>query len=156
MISEPMNNFTPRAQLTLALARKEADRLHHHWVGTEHMLLGLIKLGQGPAVKVLQKMGLDLETVRQAVIQEIGPGPEDASRGTVPFTPSVKKALAFAGKEAKSLNHSYLGTEHLLLGLLREGEDVAARVLKSLGVDLDRTRVEILQELKHDPNVPEV
>jgi uncharacterized glyoxalase superfamily protein PhnB len=145
---EPMNNFTPRAQMTLALARKEADRLHHHWVGTEHMLLGLIELGQGPAVRVLQKMGLDLETVRLAVIREVGQGPADNPKASMPFTPAVKRSLALAGKEAKELNHSYVGTEHLLLGLLREGSDVAARVLQSLGVDLERTRVEILRELK--------
>src|SRR5918996_1282575 len=106
-----MNNFTPRAQQVLALARKEADRFNHNYVGT---------------------------------------GPETKMVGNVPYTPRVKKVLALAGKEAKALNHSYVGTEHILLGLLREGEGVAARVLKSLEVDIERTRNEILKEL--DPN----
>jgi len=145
-----MNNFTPRAQQVLALARKEADRFNHNYVGTEHLLLGLIKLGQGVAVNVLQKMGLDLETVRMEVEKQVGSGPETKMVGNIPYTPRVKKVLALAGKEAKSLNHSYVGTEHILLGLLREGEGVAARVLKSLEVDIERTRNEILKEL--DPN----
>ncbi len=144
---EPMNNFTPRAQQILALARKEADRFNHNYVGTEHILLGLIKLGQGVAVSVLQKMGLDLETVRSAVEKQVGSGPEGKASGSIPYTPRVKKVLALAGKEAKALNHSYVGTEHILLGLLREGEGVAARVLKSLEVDIERTRNEILREL---------
>ncbi|OLB17658.1 MAG: NDP-hexose 4-ketoreductase, partial [Verrucomicrobia bacterium 13_2_20CM_2_54_15_9cls] len=145
-----MNNFTPRAQQVLALARKEADRFNHNYVGTEHLLLGLIKLGQGVAVNVLQKMGLDLETVRMEVEKQVGSGPETKIVGNVPYTPRVKKVLALAGKEAKALNHSYVGTEHILLGLLREGEGVAARVLKSLELDIERTRNEILKEL--DPN----
>jgi len=145
-----MNNFTPRAQQVLALARKEADRFNHNYVGTEHLLLGLIKLGQGVAVNVLQKMGLDLETVRSEVEKQVGSGPETKMVGNIPYTPRVKKVLALAGKEAKSLNHSYVGTEHILLGLLREGEGVAARVLKNLEVDIERTRNEILKEL--DPN----
>src|SRR5712675_139425 len=145
-----MNNFTPRAQQVLALARKEADRFNHNYVGTEHLLLGLIKLGQGVAVNVLQKMGLDLETVRMEVEKQVGSGPETKMVGNVPYTPRVKKVLALAGKEAKALNHSYVGTEHILLGLLREGEGVAARVLKTLEVDIERTRNEVLKEL--DPN----
>jgi ATP-dependent Clp protease ATP-binding subunit ClpC len=145
---EPMNNFTPRAQQVLALARKEADRFHHNYVGTEHLLLGLIKLGQGVAVSVLQKMGLDLETVRGEVEKQVGIGQESKTPvGSIPYTPRVKKVLALAGKEAKALNHSYVGTEHILLGLLREGEGVAARVLKTLEVDIERTRNEILREL---------
>src|SRR5471030_1813038 len=150
MSQEPMNNFTPRAQQVLALARKEADRFHHNYVGTEHILLGLIKLGQGVAVSVLQKMGLDLETVRGAVEKQVGTGQETKTKGSIPYTPRVKKVLALAGKEARALNHSYVGTEHIVLGLLREGEGVAARVLKSLEVDIERTRNEILKEL--DPN----
>jgi len=145
-----MNNFTPRAQQVLALARKEADRFNHNYVGTEHLLLGLIKLGQGVAVNVLQKMGLDLETVRMEVEKQVGSGTETKMVGNIPYTPRVKKVLALAGKEAKALNHSYVGTEHILLGLLREGEGVAARVLKNLEVDIERTRNEILKEL--DPN----
>src|SRR3989454_3335107 len=150
MSDEAMNNFTPRAQQVLALARKEADRFNHNFVGTEHLLLGLIKLGQGVAVNVLQKMGLDLETVRMEVEKQIGTGPETKMVGNIPYTPRVKKVLALAQKEAKQLNHNYVGTEHILLGLLREGEGAAARILKSLDVDIERCRNEILKEL--DPN----
>ncbi len=145
-----MNNFTPRAQQVLALARKEADRFNHNFVGTEHLLLGLIKLGQGVAVNVLQKMGLDLETVRMEVEKQVGTGPDQKMMGNIPYTPRVKKVLALAAKEAKALNHTYVGTEHILLGLLREGDGVAARVLKNLDVDIEQTRQEILKEL--DPN----
>ena len=145
-----MNNFTPRAQQVLALARKEADRFNHNFVGTEHLLLGLIKLGQGVAVNVLQKMGLDLETVRMEVEKQVGTGPDQKMIGNIPYTPRVKKVLALASKEAKALNHTYVGTEHILLGLLREGDGVAARVLKNLEVDIEQTRQEILKEL--DPN----
>src|ERR1700719_1900885 len=145
-----MNNFTPRAQQVLALARKEAERFNHNYVGTEHLLLGLIKLGQGVAVNVLQKMGLDLERVRMEVEKHVDPRPETKMIANIPYTPRVKKVLALAGKEAKALHHSYVGTEHLVLGLLREGEGIAARVLKSLEVDPARPRNEILKEL--DPN----
>jgi len=145
-----MNNFTPRAQQVLALARKEADRFNHSYVGTEHLLLGLIKLGQGVAVNVLERMGLDLETVRMEVEKEVGTGTGQKVSGSIPYTPRVKKVLALANKEAKALNHSYVGTEHILLGLLREGEGVAARVLRRMEVDIQRTRNEILAEI--DPN----
>ena len=145
-----MNNFTPRAQQVLALSRKEAERFNHNYVGTEHLLLGLIKLGQGVAVNVLERMGLDLESVRIEVEKQVGSGPEASISGNIPYTPRVKKVLALANKEAQHLNHSYVGTEHLLLGLLREGDGVAARVLQSLDVDISRTRQEVLAEI--DPN----
>ena len=145
-----MSNFTPRAQQVLALARKEADRLNHNFLGTEHLLLGLIKLGQGVAVNVLQKMGLDLETVRMEVEKQVGTGPDQKMIGNIPYTPRVKKVIALAQKEAKNLNHTYVGTEHLLLGLLREGDGVAAKVLRALDVDIELARQEILKEL--DPN----
>src|SRR5436190_10131830 len=122
----------------------------NNFVGTEHLLLGLIKLGQGVAVNVLQKMGLDLETVRMEVEKQVGTGPDQKMIGNIPYTPRVKKVLALAAKEAKALNHTYVGTEHILLGLLREGDGVAARVLKNLDVDIEQTRQEILKEL--DPN----
>jgi ATP-dependent Clp protease ATP-binding subunit ClpC len=147
-----MDNFTPRAQQVLALARKEAERFNHNYVGTEHLLLGLIKLGQGVAVNVLQRMGLDLESVRMEVEKHVGSHPETNMIGNIPYTPRVKKVLALAGKEAQALHNTYVGTEHLLLGLLREGEGIAARVLQSLEVDPARTRNEILKEL--DPNFP--
>ena len=145
-----MSNFTPRAQQVLALARKEADRLNHNFLGTEHLLLGLIKLGQGVAVNVLQKMGLDLETVRMEVEKQVGTGPDQKMIGNIPYTPRVKKVIALAQKEARNLNHTYVGTEHLLLGLLREGDGVAAKVLRALDVDIEQCRQEILKEL--DPN----
>jgi ATP-dependent Clp protease ATP-binding subunit ClpC len=145
-----MNNFTPRAQQVLALARKEADRFSHNYVGTEHVLLGLIKLGQGVAVNVLERLGLDLDRVRMEVEKEVGTGSAGQSGGNIPYTPRVKKVLAFADKEAKALNHSYVGTEHILLGLLREGDGVAARVLQHLEVDIQTAREEILKEI--DPN----
>ena len=147
---ESLNNYTPRAQQVLALSRKEADRFHHNFVGTEHLLLGLIALGQGTAVNVLQKMGLDLETVRVEIERQVGTGPDQKMIGNIPYTPRVKKVLMLAGKEARSLNHTYVGTEHILLGLLREGDGVAARVLRNLEVDIEQTRLEILKEL--DPN----
>ena len=150
MSDESMSNFTPRAQQVLALARKEADRFNHNFLGTEHLLLGLIKLGQGVAVNVLQKMGLDLETVRMEVEKQVGTGPDQKMIGNIPYTPRVKKVLALASKEAKNLNHTYVGTEHILLGLLREGDGVAAKVLRNLDVDIEQTRQEILKEL--DPN----
>ena len=150
MSEESMSNFTPRAQQVLALARKEADRFNHNFLGTEHLLLGLIKLGQGVAVNVLQKMGLDLETVRMEVEKQVGTGPDQKMIGNIPYTPRVKKVLALASKEAKNLNHTYVGTEHILLGLLREGDGVAAKVLRNLDVDIEQTRQEILKEL--DPN----
>jgi ATP-dependent Clp protease ATP-binding subunit ClpC len=151
MSEESLSNFTPRAQQVLALARKEADRFNHNFVGTEHLLLGLIKLGQGVAVNVLQKMGLDLDTVRLEVEKQVGSGPDQKMLGNIPYTPRVKKVLSLAQKEAKALNHTYVGTEHILLGLLREGDGVAARVLKNLDVDIEQTRQEILKEL--DPNL---
>jgi hypothetical protein len=115
---EAMNNFTPRAQQVLALARLEADRFNHNFVGTEHLLRGLIRLGQGTAVNVLGKMGLDLENVRSEIEKQVGTGPDQKMIGNIPYTPRVKKCLALAAKEAKALSHTYVGTEHILLGLL--------------------------------------
>ncbi len=142
--------LTPRAQQALALAHEEADAFNHHIIGTEHLLLGLIRLGQGVAVNVLQKMGLDLETVRREVKKEVGAAPDHKAIGKISYTPRVKKVLAIACKEAKALHHTYVGTEHILLGLLQEGEGAAARVLENLGVETEKTRQEILKEL--DPN----
>src|SRR5580765_1596548 len=133
MSDEAMNNFTPRAQQVLALARREADRFNHNFVGTEHLLLGIVALGQGTAVAVLNKMGLNLETLRQQVELQVSTGPDQEMVGNIPYTPRVKKVLALAAKEAHSLNHTYVGTEHILLGVLREGDGVAARVLNNLG-----------------------
>ena len=142
-----LSNFTPRAQQVLALARKEADQFNHNFVGTEHLLLGLVVLGQGVAVNVLSKLGINLEKVRSEVEKQVGKGPDQKMIGNIPYTPRVKKVLAMAAKEAKALNHTYVGTEHILLGLLREGDGPAARILKNLGMDLKKTREEILKEL---------
>jgi len=143
-------NFTPRAQQVVKLARREADRFNHPYVGTEHLLLGLIVLGEGVAVNVLERMGISLESVRYEVEKAVGQGPETKTVGNVPFTPRSKKVLQLALAEAQALNHTYVGTEHILLGLLREGEGVAAQVLKNLEVDLDTARAEVMREL--DPS----
>jgi ATP-dependent Clp protease ATP-binding subunit ClpC len=144
------SNFTPRAQRVIQLARREADRFNHPYVGTEHLLLGLIALGEGVAVNVLDRLGISLEAVRLEVEKAVGQGPETKTVGNVPFTPRSKKVLQLAAAEAQALNHSYVGTEHILLGLLREGEGVAAQVLRNLNVDLDTARIEIMREL--DPS----
>ena len=143
-------HYTPRALQTLALASKEADRFNHNFVGTEHVLLGLARLGQGVAVTVLFKLGITLENLRAEIEKQVGTGPDQKMIGNIPYTPRVKKVLALATKEAKALNHTYVGTEHILLGLLREGDGVAARVLQNFGVDVEKTRAEVLKEL--DPN----
>ncbi len=148
MDKDKNNNFTPRARKVVELARAEARRFNHGYVGTEHILLGLIKLGEGVAVNVLGRMGLDLKTVRAAVEKQVGPGPEEAKASeTIPLTPRVQKVMSHAVTEARSLGHAYVGTEHILLGLLKEGEGVAARVLQSLDVDLERCRKEILADI---------
>ncbi|MBN1556936.1 MAG: hypothetical protein JW951_02175, partial [Lentisphaerae bacterium] len=144
------SNFTPRAQRVIQLARREADNFNHPYVGTEHLLLGLIALGEGVAVNVLDRMDVSLDAVRLEVEKAVGQGPETKTVGNVPFTPRSKKVLQLAAAEARTLHHTYVGTEHILLGLLREGEGVAAQVLRNLGVDLDTARIEIMREL--DPN----
>ena len=126
---------------------KEAECFNHNYVGTEHLLLGLIKLDQGVAVNVLKKMGLDLETVQLEVEKHVPPGPDHKVAGTIPYTPRVKKVLDLASKEARQLAHTYVGTEHILMGLLREGNGVAAKVLRGLDIDLEQTRNEILKEV---------
>ncbi|MDP3980003.1 MAG: Clp protease N-terminal domain-containing protein, partial [Chlamydiota bacterium] len=139
--------FTDRARQVIILARKEADRFNHNYIGTEHILLGLIKLGEGVAVNVLRKMGLDFETVRMEVERAVGTGPETKMIGDIPLTARAKRVIELALDEAKKLNHTYIGTEHLLLGLLREGEGVAAKILQSLNLDIDAARAEVLREL---------
>lgn len=150
-----MNDFTPRAQKVIQLARKEAERFNHAYIGTEHLLLGLIALGEGVAVSVLERMDIDIETLRIEVEKFVGQGPETKTLGNLPMTPRAKKVLALANSEATALNHSYIGTEHILLGLLREDEGVAARVLKNLNVDLERTRIEVMRELDPSFEPPE-
>jgi ATP-dependent Clp protease ATP-binding subunit ClpC len=148
MDKDNSKNFTPRARKVVELARAEAKRFNHNYVGTEHILLGLIKLGEGVAVNVLGRMGLDLKTVRNAVEKQVGPGPDDAKAPeSIPLTPRVNKVFVHAVAEARNLGHAYVGTEHLLLGLLKEGEGVAARVLQQLEVDIERCRKEILADI---------
>ena len=141
-----MNLFTPRAQQVLALARKEADRFNHNHVDTEHLLLGLIRLGQGGVVNVMQKLGLDLETIRIEIEKQLSPGSDANGSGNIPYTPRVKKVLALAGKEAKALHHNYVGTQHFLLGIITEGDGLASRVLISLGVQIDPARAAVAEE----------
>jgi chorismate mutase len=143
---DPFNNLTPQSKLVLTLAREQASRFNHKFLGSEHLLLGLIKIGQGGAANVLKKMGLDLETVRLEVEKQVGARLSKKQLAIV-ITPRVKKVLNRAAKEAKQLQHAYVGTEHILLGLLREGDGVAARVLNNLDVDLKETRKEIIREL---------
>lgn len=144
------DKLTPRAAQVLALARKEAARFNHSFVGTEHLLVGLIALGQGVAVNVLRKQGLDLENVRREIEKQVGRGPDQKITGNVPYTPRVRKVLALAAEEARAINHTYIGIEHILLGLLQEGNGPARRILIDLGVDIAKTRAEVLKEL--DPN----
>lgn len=142
-----MNNFTPRARQVLAHARREADRFNHHYIGTEHLLLGLLKLGKGVAVTILENLGVELNAVRQQVEQQIGRGTEPQAEGNIPYTPRVRKVLALANREAQELNHTYVGTEHLLLGLIRDGDGVAGQILRHFGVDLEQARRELLDVL---------
>lgn len=142
-----MNNFTPRAQQVLAHARREADRFNHHYIGTEHILLGLLKLGKGVAVTILENLGVELSAVRRQVEEQIGRGTEPQAEGNIPYTPRVRKVLALANREAQELNHTYVGTEHLLLGLIRDGDGVAGQILRHCGADLEQARRELLDVL---------
>lgn len=151
-----MNSFTLRAGLVLALSRKEAGRLHHSYVGTEHLLLGLIGLGQGVAFNILQKLGLDIETTRVEVEKCVAINPENVPPSKIPYTPRVKRVLALAVREAKQFNQVFVGTEHILLGLLRDNESAAARILRMRGVDIETTRGEVYYAFKnHDKETPE-
>src|SRR6059036_1933250 len=138
--------FTDRARRVVVLAQEEARMLNHNYIGTEHILLGLIHEGEGVAAKALESLGISLEAVREKVEETIGPAGTAAS-GAPPFTPRAKKVLELSLREALQLGHNYIGTEHLLLGLIREGEGVAAQVLVSLGADLSRVRQQVIQLL---------
>ncbi len=141
------NRFTERARKVIILSKEEARRFNHDYIGTEHILLGLIREGEGVAAAVLEKMGLDLQTIRLEVEKVVQPGPSTQILGDIPFTPRAKKALELAAEEARALGHNYIGTEHILLGIIREGESVASQVLLNLGLDLDRVRNEIMAVL---------
>ncbi len=138
--------FTDRARRVVVLAQEEARLLNHNYIGTEHILLGLIHEGEGVAAKALESLGISLESVREQVQEIIGQG-QQAPSGHIPFTPRAKKVLELSLREALQLGHNYIGTEHILLGLIREGEGVAAQVLIKLGADLNRVRQQVLQLL---------
>src|SRR3954452_1599789 len=135
------DKFTERARKVLQLAQEEAQRFNHNYIGTEHLLLGLVREGDGVAARVLSNMGVQLPKVRSAVEFIIGRG-EGAVQSDIGLTPRAKKVIELAVDEARRLNHHYIGTEHLLLGLVREGEGIAAGVLESLGVNLEKVRTE--------------
>jgi ATP-dependent Clp protease ATP-binding subunit ClpA len=139
--------FTDRARRVVVLAQEEATMLNHNYIGTEHLLLGLIHEGEGVAAKALESLGISLEAVRQQVEEIIGQG-QQAPSGHIPFTPRAKKVLELSLREALQLGHDYIGTEHVLLGLIREGEGVAAQALVGLGTDLNRVRQQVLRLLK--------
>jgi ATP-dependent Clp protease ATP-binding subunit ClpA len=138
--------FTDRARRVVVLAQEEARMLNHNYIGTEHFLLGLIHEGEGVAARALESLGISLVVVRQHVEEMIGQG-QQAPSGHIPFTPRAKKALELSLRESQQLGHNYIGTEHILLGLIREGEGVAAQVLVKLGADLNRVREQVLQIL---------
>ncbi len=140
--------FTDRARRVLVLAQEEAKLLNHNFIGTEHILLGLIHEGEGVAAKALESLGISLEAVREKVEETIGP-PSGTTAGSPPFTPRAKRVLELSLREALQLGHNYIGTEHMLLGLVREGEGVAAGVLTSLGADLSRVRQQVIQILSN-------
>ena len=142
--------FTDRARRVVVLAQEEARMLNHNYIGTEHILLGLIHEGEGVAAKALESLGISLEAVRQQVEEIIGQG-QQAPSGHIPFTPRAKKVLELSLREALQLGHNYIGTEHILLGLIREGEGVAAQVLVKLGADLNRVRQQVIQLLRARP-----
>lgn len=149
-------SLTKRAQRVLVLSQEEAQHLQHHYIGTEHLLLGLLSEGEGIGAQVLKRMGVDLEQARNQVISIIGTG-KHPTTGELPMTPRAKEVIGLAFDEALRLGHRFLGTEHLLLGLLREGHGIGAQVLKKLGVDLEEARAQTIQLLsKHEDTPPEV
>ncbi len=138
--------FSDRARRVVVLAQEEARMLNHDYIGTEHILLGLMHEGEGVAAKALESLGISLDAVRQQVEVIIGQG-QQAPSGHIPFTPRAKKVLELADREARALGHNYIDTEHILLGLIREGDGVAAQVLVKLGADLNRVRQQVIQLL---------
>ena len=138
--------FTDRARRVVVLAQEEARMLNHAHIGTEHLLLGLVHEGQGVAARALEALGISLEAVRREVEEIIGQGERPLS-GHIPFTPRAKKVLELSLRESNELGHEYIGTEHILLGLVREGEGVAAQVLVKMGADLDRVRQQVIELL---------
>jgi ATP-dependent Clp protease ATP-binding subunit ClpC len=153
-LQEMFERFTDRARRVVVLAQEEARMLNHNYIGTEHILLGLIHEGEGVAARALESLGISLEAVRQQVEEIIGQG-QQAPSGHIPFTPRAKTVLELSLRESLQLGHNYIGTEHILLGLLREGEGVAAQVLVRLGADFSGVRQQVIQ-LLHGPQGGEV
>ncbi|MCA9125259.1 MAG: AAA family ATPase, partial [Planctomycetales bacterium] len=141
--------FTDRARKVMQLANQEAQRFNHEYIGTEHVLLGLVKEGSGVAANVLKNLDVDLRKIRLEVEKLVQSGPEMVTMGKLPQTPRAKKVIEYSMEEARNLNHNYVGTEHILLGLLREQEGVAAQVLMNLGLKLEEVREEVLNLLGH-------
>ena len=141
--------FTDRARKVMQLANQEAQRFNHEYIGTEHVLLGLVKEGSGVAANVLKNLDVDLRKIRLEVEKLVQSGPEMVTMGKLPQTPRAKKVIEYSMEEARNLNHNYVGTEHILLGLLREQEGVAAQVLMNLGLKLEDVREEVLNLLGH-------
>src|ERR671927_1875583 len=150
-MADRFDKFTERARKVLVLAQEEAQRFNHNYIGTEHLLLGLVREGEGIAAKVLGNLGVELNKVRSAVEFIIGRG-DRMVIGDISLTPRAKKVIELAVEEARRLNHNYIGTEHLLLGLVREGEGIAAGVLESLGVNLDKVRAQVMQVVSQSPS----
>src|SRR5688572_5375203 len=146
--------FTDRARKVMLLANQEAQRFNHEYIGTEHILLGLVKEGEGVAANVLKNLDLDLRKIRREVEKVVQSGPEMVVMGKLPQTPRSKNALKLAAEEAKSLGHKYIGTEHILLGLLKEVDGIAAQVLIELGLTLTQVRHEVLALLGHSTDDP--
>ena len=147
------DKFTERARKAISLSQEEAQRLQHNYIGTEHLLLGLVREGQGVGVKVLSDLGVELDKVRSAVEFIINRGTKGVVSSEIGLTPRAKKVIELAVDEARRLNHHYIGTEHILLGLVREGEGIAAGVLESLGVNLEKVRAETLRVLNEQRDV---
>ena len=145
-VSGSFDRFTERTRKVLTLAQEEAQRFNHNYIGTEHLLLGLVREGEGVAARVLRDMGIELTKIRSAIEFIIGRG-ELQVMGEIGLTPRAKRAIALAIDEARRLGHHYVGTEHLLLGLMREGEGIAAGVLESLGITLERVRSRVIKTL---------
>src|ERR1700740_1677896 len=142
--------FTDRARKVMQLANQEAQRFNHEYIGTEHILLGLVKEGSGVAANVLKNLDIDLRKIRLEVEKIVQSGPDMVTMGKLPQTPRAKKVIEYSMEEARNLNHNYVGTEHILLGLLREQEGVAAQVLMNLGLKLEDVREEVLNLLGHN------
>jgi ATP-dependent Clp protease ATP-binding subunit ClpC len=147
---ERFDKFTERARKILSLAQEEAYVLNHDYIGTEHLLLGLVRERDGIAARVLSNLGVDLDKVQSGVEFIIGHGDRSLESTTIDLTPRSKQVIKLAADEARRLNHNYIGTEHLLLGLVREGEGIGAGVLESLGVNLEKVRTQTIQVLNQN------